>query len=205
MGGASILTAVVHKALDIEPPLAVPVALYCSIGVGLPCFLVEGVEAADERTTRDRVRAAALNQGYPWPQRAMFVTASRRLGRQLCSAALDLPIALGMLAAADLIEAPPPGVAVLGSLNLDGATVVPAGLETLIHAVVEHDGLRALIVPAAAAQVAMVHTPDTVSVFGVEDLRAAARMCEHLRSNPETFLDGDEWGWPRVWPPEAVR
>jgi magnesium chelatase family protein len=98
-----------------------PVVVEVHIGDGLPGFTIVGQPDGVCREARDRVRAALLSSGLVWPLRRVTVNLAPADVRKV-GAALDLPIAIGMLVA--LGEVPPDrvsGRSFLGELGLDGS------------------------------------------------------------------------------------
>jgi magnesium chelatase family protein len=98
-----------------------PVVVEVHIGDGLPSFTIVGQPDGVCREARDRVRAALLSSGLVWPLRRVTVNLAPADVRKV-GAALDLPIAIGMLVA--LGEIPPDrvsGRSFLGELGLDGS------------------------------------------------------------------------------------
>ena len=106
------------------------------------------------REAKERVRAALLSSGYSFPARTLTVNlAPAEIPK--AGSAYDLPIALGVLAAAGLVPPGVTGVVALGELALDGG-VRPArgGLGAGIVAAAV--GLPCLLPPGSAAEAAMV-------------------------------------------------
>jgi magnesium chelatase family protein len=98
-----------------------PVVVEVHIGDGLPGFTIVGQPDGVCREARDRVRAALLSSGLIWPLRRVTVNLAPADVRKV-GAALDLPIAIGMLVA--LGEIPTDrvsGRSFLGELGLDGS------------------------------------------------------------------------------------
>src|SRR5918992_5276764 len=98
-----------------------PVRVEVHVSNGLPGFSVVGLPDATCRESRDRVRAALLSSGLPWPMRRVTVNLAPS-GMRKAGAGLDLPIAVALLAAAG--ELPVDAVAdtaFIGELGLDGS------------------------------------------------------------------------------------
>src|SRR6516162_8268865 len=89
---ASIPSATLHGALG----RAVTVEVH--VGRGLPGFTIVGLPDAPVREARDRVRAALLSSGLPWPVHRVTVNLAPS-GVRKGGAGLDLPIAIGLLVA----------------------------------------------------------------------------------------------------------
>ncbi|NND44225.1 MAG: ATP-dependent protease, partial [Xanthomonadales bacterium] len=68
------------------------------LGGGLPSLSIVGLPETAVKESRDRVRAAVLNSGFEFPARRITVSlAPAELPKE--GGGLDLPIALGILAA----------------------------------------------------------------------------------------------------------
>ncbi|MBW3616030.1 MAG: YifB family Mg chelatase-like AAA ATPase, partial [Actinobacteria bacterium] len=160
-----------------------PVTVEVHVSNGLPAFAVVGLPDASCREARDRVRAALLSSGLPWPQRRVTVNLAPSSVRK-GGAGLDLPIAIGLLVAqgtlaAEVVE----GAAFVGELGLDGSLRRVAGMVPMVDAI----GTPTVVVPAAGAQEA--------AVVGRHQVRSAASLAQLVES-----LRGDE-PWPAA--PEA--
>ena len=90
------------------------------IGGGLPQFAVVGLPDATVRESRDRVRAALKNSGFSFPLKKITVNLAPA-GLKKEGSGLDLPVALGILVAEEVLlpEALRDRVLV-GELSLDG-------------------------------------------------------------------------------------
>ncbi len=93
------------------------------ISSGLPQFSIVGLPDATVRESRDRVRAALKNSGFHFPVKKVTVNlAPANIKKE--GAGLDLAIALGILAAEDII----PSEAVKGYVFVGEHT--PSPLQT---------------------------------------------------------------------------
>ena len=104
---------------------AVPVSVEVDVSSGgLPGLVMVGLPDATVRESRDRVRTAIRNAGFPVPSTRITVSLAPSDMRKV-GASFDLPIALGILAASGVLphHADRPLV-VVGGLSLDGG--VPA-------------------------------------------------------------------------------
>jgi magnesium chelatase family protein len=135
---------------------------------GNPTIVIVGLPDAAVKESRDRVTTAISNSGYYWPRgRTTINLAPADIKKE--GPSFDLPIALGMIAAAEEIEGNPfDCFSFVGELALNGAVravkgVLPVALEA------RRRGKRAIIVPAAnAREAAMV---EGIDIFGVQNLR----------------------------------
>lgn len=144
------------------------------VSFGLPSFTVVGLPDASVRESRDRVRSAIRNSGLEFPphHRVTVNLAPADLRKE--GTAFDLPIALGVLAAAGQLARRDPGPSVLvGELSLDGAVLPSRGVLPVAVAA-RRAGLQALMVPAGnAAEAALVGGLDVVPVATLREAAAA--------------------------------
>ena len=97
------------------------VSVEVHVSNGLPGFTVVGLPDAAVRESRDRVRAALLSSGLPWPLRRVTVNLAPS-GMRKNGAGLDLPIAIGLLVASgELGPHTVASTAFIGELGLDGS------------------------------------------------------------------------------------
>ncbi len=114
---------------------------------GLPAFTTVGLPDSAVRESRERVRTAIRNAGFPFPNDRITVNlAPADLRKE--GAAFDLPIALGILTATGHIKAAGPSVAVVGELALDGQIQPVRGVLAVALAC-RRAGVPTLLVPAA--------------------------------------------------------
>jgi len=135
---------------------------------GNPNIVIVGLPDAAVKESRDRVTTAISNSGYFWPRGRTTINLAPADTKKE-GPSFDLPIALGMIAAAEEIEANSfDSFSVVGELALNGAVrpvkgVLPVALEA------RRRGKRAIIVPATnAREAAMV---EGIDIFGVQNLR----------------------------------
>ena len=134
---------------------AYPVHVEVDVGLGLPFFRMVGLPDASVRESRDRVRAAIRNSGFPFPAHRMTINLAPADVRKAGSA-FDLPIALGILAAEgtfgsqDLSD-----IVIVGELSLDG-TIHSARGVLPIAAAARRRGQSALLLPAHNAAEASI-------------------------------------------------
>jgi len=142
--------AVVHSRglVGVDAP---PVSVEVHLANGLPAFHVVGLPDAEVRESRDRVRAAIQHAGFPFPNRRITVNlAPADLPKG--SGRFDLPIAIGILAAAsgtgpEVLDA----FELMGELSLTGALRPVRGALVLALAVRRQAPHRRLVLPAASA------------------------------------------------------
>lgn len=150
---------------------AVPVEVEVDVSPGLPAFSVVGLPDQAVSEARERVRAAIRNSGLPFPAARITVNlAPADLRKE--GPLYDLPIALGVLAAQDLLPAGAlDGTVIAGELALDGTLRPIAGAVNLALLAGERR-LEALLPQGNAQESALI---EGVTVYGAPDLRAAVR------------------------------
>jgi magnesium chelatase family protein len=126
---------------------AVPVEVQVQISGGLPAFLVVGLPDKAVAEARERVRAALTAMGLSLPPKRVLINlAPADLLKE--GSHFDLPIALAVLAAMDVIPREDLSeFAALGELSLDGSLNAVAGV--LPAAIAAANADMGLICPAA--------------------------------------------------------
>jgi len=133
------------------------------LGRGLPCMNVVGLPENAVREGRERVTAALANSGFTLPPKRITINlAPADIPKS--GSAFDLPLALGLLAAAGEIPPLRGDTCIVGELGLDG-TVRPVRGVLPIAARCRAEGLRTLLCPPAnAAEACVVEGVDVVPV-----------------------------------------
>ncbi|HYR63842.1 MAG TPA: YifB family Mg chelatase-like AAA ATPase [Actinomycetota bacterium] len=152
-----------------------PVEVEVALDQHLPDFQIVGLPSTGVRESRQRVRAALINSKHAWPnQRITANLAPGDLRKE--GALLDLPLAIGVLAASGLLtpDAIRPCL-FLGELALDGALRPVRGAIAAALAAREL-GVRTLVLPQAnAAEAALV---PGVRVAGAASLNEAVAIAD---------------------------
>ena len=173
---------------------SIPLFVECDINRGLPGIHTVGLPDAAVRESADRVRAAIRNAGFNVPPRRITISlAPADLRKQ--GSGLDLPIALGILAAnGDLPTGRLADLLVLGELALDGTVRrVPGCLPATFLA--RRTDIREVMVPRGNSEEALsIPGP---GVHGVERLFDAAAV---LRGERQARRSG-----AATWQPETSR
>jgi magnesium chelatase family protein len=172
------LAVVISRALDGLQAHEVRVEV--QLANGLPSFTLVGLADTEVKESRERVRAALQQSGFAFP-------ANKRITVNLAPADLpkesgrfDLPIALGILAAAGLLDAVAlAGVEFAGELSLAGELRPIRGALAMALAMRRAGVARCLVLPADSAAAAAL-------VSGL-DIRAARHLTEVVHS----LLPGD--------------
>ncbi|MDI7259248.1 MAG: YifB family Mg chelatase-like AAA ATPase [Thermodesulfobacteriota bacterium] len=125
------------------------------IAQGLPAFATVGLPEGAVKESKDRVKAAVKNCGYDFPPRRITVNlAPANIKKE--GAAFDLPMAIGILAATEVVQKGRLGrYFIIGELSLDGQVKPVRG--TLPIAVAARDaGLRGILLPRGNSKEASV-------------------------------------------------
>ncbi len=141
---------------------------------GLPHFEVVGLPDAAVKEARERVHAAVKNSGFRFPVSRLTVNLAPA-DKKKTGTVYDLPILVGILAAAGDIKQPAADTAFIGELGLTGELRPIQGALPMALAA-EREGIRRLFVPAEnAAEAAFA---EGVEVYGAKNV---AELVRHLR------------------------
>ncbi|MFM8983669.1 MAG: YifB family Mg chelatase-like AAA ATPase, partial [Spartobacteria bacterium] len=149
---------------------AIEVEVEVNTGAGNPVVIVVGLPDAAVRESKDRVTTAIANSGLRWPrERTTINLAPADIKKE--GPSFDLPIAVGMVAAAERAELPRlERCFVAGELALTGEIrPIKGALPIAVEA--RERGKKAVILPAAnAAEASIV---EGIEIYGVKNLREA--------------------------------
>lgn len=157
------------------------------ISRGLPYFATVGLPDAAVKESKDRVKAAIKNMGYKFPSTRITVNlAPADIKKE--GSALDLPIAVGILAASGQIENTPDidKYIFLGELSLDGRIKpVKGALPIAVRG--KETQARGIILPAEnAAEAAIVRGLD---IFPVKTLDQVVTFLQGNLKIPPAVTD----------------
>ena len=161
------------------------VTVECMLSGGLPAFDVVGLPDTAVKEARERVRAAVKNCGAQFPVSRITVNlAPARVRKE--GTVYDLPILLGIMAAAGEIRALPEDAAFLGELSLTGQVRPVTGVLPMAM-FAARQGVKQLFVPAANAAEATL--ADGLIVYGVENV---AQLVAHLKG-ADAIVPAPRW------------
>jgi magnesium chelatase family protein len=156
------------------------------IAFGLPSFSTVGLPEGAVRESKDRVKAAIKNCGYEFPNRRITVNLAPADVKKE-GAGYDLPIALGILAAAEILDGRLlDRFGVIGELSLDGGVRSARGILPMALSA-RQAGLAGILVPAANAREAAV--VDGIDVIGVDTLHQAVEFLAGVIELTPTTVD----------------
>ncbi len=164
---------------------AMVVTIEVNVGQGIR-FMLVGLPDNAVKESHERVVSALEYNGYKFPRRQVVINMAPADVRKEGSA-YDLPIAVGVMAAAEKIKADAlDGYVIMGELSLDGSLrPIKGALPIAIRA--RDEGFKGLILPRANAREAAV--VDKLKVYGVDNLREVLEFFEGTRELEETVVN----------------
>ncbi len=141
-------------------------------GPGLPAMVIVGLPDTAVQESRERVQSAVKNAGLFYPRKRVTVNLAPASVRKE-GPAYDLPIALGVLIAAEQIPADALASSlVIGELSLDGSVRHVRGVLPMA-AVARQEGYRRVFVPETdAAEAALIPGLEVIPVASLAALHA---------------------------------
>ncbi|BAC88417.1 YifB family Mg chelatase-like AAA ATPase [Gloeobacter violaceus] len=165
---------------------ALGVTVEVDVGFGLPQTTLVGLPDAAVQESRERIKAALQNAGFVFPMRRIIVNLAPG-DLKKAGPSFDLPIALGVLAASEQLQAEALGdFLFVGELSLDGSLRPVTGAMCLALGA-RQMGLCGIVVPEAnGPEAALV---DGIAVYALRGLQEVAQfLAEPGRFEP---LAGD--------------
>lgn len=167
----SLAIVLTRAAMGLAAP---EVQVEVHLSQGLPALTIVGLPEAAVRESKDRVRSAILNSGFEFPNRRLTINlAPADLPKD--GSRLDLPIALGILAASGQID--PASLLdkeFAGELALNGDLRAVQGVLALARA--SHQAGRPLCIPLHNANEA-ARIPNA-EIYAASSLK---QVCAHLQ------------------------
>lgn len=168
---------------------AIPIEVELDVGPGQPGLTLVGLPDLAIRESRERVRSALVNSGYSYPKRRMTMNlAPADVPKE--GSALDLSIALAMLAASGIVPQQTIDQTILmGELALDGTLrpfrgALPAAL------MARDQGYRYMLVPQTNATEAAI--VEGITVFGIQSLAQAVEILNQPESAQPHLVDREK-------------
>ena len=163
-----VLTGLEGNAVDVE----------VDTNLGLPAFEIVGLPDAAVKESKERVRSAVKNSGKKFPVHKITVNlAPAELKKE--GAGLDLPIAVGIIAADGQLGDMKNSPVMVGELSLDGGIRGINGiLPTLISA--RENGVKSVIIPKENEQEGGYI--DGIDVFVASTLK---EVCDFIEGKSE--------------------
>ena len=178
-GGFGVYSQVKSAALfGLESEV---VTVETDLSPGLPSFTVVGLPDLSVRESKERIRTAIINSGYPFPAKRITINLAPA-GTRKEGTHFDLPIAVSVMVSSGSIEKKRlDRFAFLGELSLNGMVNRINGALPLAIGL-RRQGFRNIILPYAnAEEVAAVHD---LKLFPVRNLKEVAGYF-----NDETLIE----------------
>ena len=167
------------RSLGLQGLKGYEVSVECFLSGGLPAFDVVGLPDAAVKESRERVRAAIKNCEMKFPQSRITVNLAPA-DKKKVGTLYDLPIFLGILAAAGDIDELPQNAAFLGELSLAGELRPVTGALPMAVAA-KKAGIESLYLPAEnAAEAAFVEGLQVYPVAHISELISHLRQKESI-------------------------
>lgn len=188
------------RAVSLRGMAGALVEVEAHVAQGLPAFSVVGRPDPALLESRERVRAAIQSCGVTFPQRRITVNLLPA-SEPKAGSAFDLAIAIAILGAANLLQAPPRDMVHLGELGLDGRVHPVRGILPMVLACVaagfprvvvpESDVPEARLVPGAEV-LGVAHLSHLAARYGgdvrASDLAAVRRVVPEAATAAEPDL-----------------
>lgn len=177
---------------------AFPLDIEIDISGGTPKFIIVGLPDASVSESRERVRTGLINSKLQFPYRKIIVNMAPADIRKE-GASFDLPIALGVLAATDQIDAERlSGFMVVGELALEGKLRRVNGVLSVVS-LMKNLGVEKILLPrenaneAALVQDIKIYPADTlmeaVSILRAEELFEPYELSGDGKYEPKYDVD----------------
>ena len=159
------------------------------IAQGLPVFATVGLPEGAVRESKERVKSAIKNSGYDFPPKRITVNLAPADVKKE-GAGFDLPIAIGILSALDVVSSRLlDEYLLLGELSLDGRIKSIRGALSLAMTAREK-GKKGVLLPKENAEEAAV--VQEIEVLGVEVLSEVVDFLNGQKSIQPTLVDLQE-------------
>lgn len=169
---------------------AAKIAIEADIRYGvLPKFTIVGLPSNTVKESKDRVAAAIKNSGFKYlPGRYTINLAPADIPKD--GAAMDLPIALSILAASNQIELPEKDrYLFIGELSLNGNLNPVKGVLPIVMAA-KKDNVKAVLLPKENAEEAAII--DGIEVCGLSSLNQTVDLLKGYTKVEPTSVDLDK-------------
>jgi magnesium chelatase family protein len=155
----------------------------------LPSITIVGLPDNAIKESKERVLAAIRNTGIEFPLRKITINmAPADIKKE--GSSFDLPIAIGMLVAAELIKTELlEDTFILGELSLDGSLrKIKGGLPITVEA--RRSGIKRIILPIDSVKEASI--VDGIEVYGMQNLNEVIAFLEGAKNFSPVYTDKAE-------------
>ena len=183
---------------------AVTVTVEVHLANGLPSFTLVGLADVEVKEARERVRCAIQNAGLEFPSNKRITVNLAPADLPKDSGRLDLPIALGILAASGQLDATRlNGHEFAGELSLSGALRPVRGALAMALTRMDRPAGESLVLPPGSAEEAAL-VPG-VTVYRARHLLDVVRQFLPPGNAPPEPVTADDDGWCRMAPGMALQ
>lgn len=169
------------RSYGLEGLAGYAVDVEVDVNNGLPGVETVGLASAATKESKERVRSAVKNSGFPYPAKRITVNLAPAETKKE-GALLDLPIAVGLLVCAEsIVGRKYKDFVIIGELALNGDLRRVNGIMPLLISAMQK-GERNFIVPSANAREAGFI--DGVNVYAFDSLRDAADFLNGGEAEP---------------------
>ncbi|MFC1834041.1 YifB family Mg chelatase-like AAA ATPase [Thermodesulfobacteriota bacterium] len=175
-----------------------PIEVEVDVYPGLPSITVVGLPDSAVKESTARVKSAIINSGYPFPSRRITVNMAPA-GLRKEGSGFDLPIAIGILAALELLPMTKiEDYMFVGELSLDGSVKWVRG--ALSVALAARDlGFKGLLLPEVNQREAAV--VEGIDVYGISGLLTATGfLMDSITLEPTKPSHDEEFGSSGEYP-----
>ncbi|QFJ55469.1 YifB family Mg chelatase-like AAA ATPase [Pseudobutyrivibrio xylanivorans] len=178
------------------------ISVEADISEGMPIFEMVGYLSSEVKEAKERVRAALKNEGYALPIKRITVNLSPASIRKT-GAGFDLPIAVAILSAIDIIKHEDlSSICLLGEIGLDGKIQPVNGVLSMVMEA-RKNNLKVVIVPKQNLTEARLVTG--IITIGVEKLKDVIELInngvfemEESKSQPSAKLIENEYDFSMI-------
>jgi len=164
------------ESMALEGLKGTRVTIETDIFDGLPAYEIVGLPGTAVKESKERVRSAIKNSGFKYPTRRITVNLAPADIRKE-GPIYDLPIALGLLAASEMIDDIPKQTVFFGELALDGTIRKVNGILPMLIEAAELGFKSAVIPDANRAEAACL---DHIKIFPAQSLKQAAQHLNNI-------------------------
>lgn len=162
------------------------VTVEVDITSGLPSFDLVGLPDSSVRESKERVRTAIKNSGYPFPVKRITVNLAPADYKKE-GAYYDLPIALGILSCIGVIEqCDLESCMIVGELSLNGKIQGVKGILPIVFAAKKANCKQCLVPTSNAAESALVKEIDTIGISSLKE--AVLHLTSEKIKKPYKFI-----------------
>ena len=161
------------------------------IADGLPAITIVGLPDAAVQESRERVQSAIKNSGHRFPRKRITVNLAPASVRK-AGPAYDLPIAVGILLAAELLDPDKlDGSLIVGELSLDGTVRHVRGMLPMAAAARREEFIRLFVPEPDAAEAALIPNLEVIPIPSLSallaHLRGYGRLTPQLATPPDAI------------------